>query len=355
ETANEPPKEHTDDKHSEETTEHKFSEEKKFEENLVDDSSETAKVTDLFPGINETPVLHKDNSPSFSDYSDIFSSEVTGKNEMGIHDDFKIPELDFKSIFQETSGLNETEPPEEILTGKPLNIGEIKDLHDEIQKPPEQESVLSGIIPKVGPFEEIYTPQPETPVQKEPERRLWYTHPALWVVLIVIVIFSGLLAGYYYLIHLGNDASTFITQADSTLKSLTAAKDSAAPKTVTEEQKKDTAAITEQKSEEKNEPKKEENGVTKKEEPKQTETKFLGYLSDKQNFALFSEPDGYYVQIGSFKDKAAAYEKLNFLKERNVKGNVFEADIKEKGLLYRVRAGAFESQEKAKEVMQKFE
>ena len=70
---------------------------------------------------------------------------------------------------------------------------------------------------------------------------------------------------------------------------------------------------------------------------------------------LFSEPDGYYVQIGSFKERNKAEEKLNMLKKKNVKGVIAEADLKEKGIFYRVRAGAFKSEEEARQVTLKLE
>jgi hypothetical protein len=99
-------------------------------------------------------------------------------------------------------------------------------------------------------------------------------------------------------------------------------------------------AVTEKKQEE----------VKKEEPPKQNAeltTKNLGFISDKKQFVLFSEPDGYYVQIGSYK--------LKLLEKNNIKGKVVEADLKEKGTFYRVRAGVFSSPEEAREKTIKIE
>ena len=46
---------------------------------------------------------------------------------------------------------------------------------------------------------------------------------------------------------------------------------------------------------------------------------------------------------------------LLLLTRQNIKGAVVEVDLKEKGIYYRVRAGAFKSEEEAKQVTTKLE
>jgi cell division septation protein DedD len=98
--------------------------------------------------------------------------------------------------------------------------------------------------------------------------------------------------------------------------------------------------------------------VKKEEPPKQNAeltTRNLGFISEKKQFVLFSEPDGYYVQIGSYKEKPKADEKLKLLDKNNIKGKVIETDLKEKGIFYRVRAGVFTTPEEAREKTIKIE
>ncbi len=307
------------------------------------EETDLAKVTDLFGQKDVSSETNKDEV-AFSDYSDIFDKETPKDQVSKTGDDFMLPEFDFKSIFKEYSGEDEKLPLDEIPDEKPVQLDELKGLHDEIQKQPESEEGISGINPEVKPFGEIYQSFPESAQQQEKQRH-WYTHPVFWIIIVVIFVLGGLIAGYNYLLNTGNFLQQQLTQADSTLKLNTTPKDSSAPVTENKEQKSDTATKTEQKTD----------TEKKTAETKQPESKFLGYLTDKQKFALFSEPDGYYVQIGSYKDRAAANEHFGFLKKNNIKGSVFEANLGEKGVLFRVRAGAFESQEKAREVMSKFE
>jgi len=305
-----------------------------------DSSGEFAKVSELFPDLKSPSDIVRDNSVSFSDYKDIFDKDATKDLASGKVDDISVPDIDFKSIFRENSG--EQEPPqiEDTDSNRDVSIKEIKILHDEIEKPVPEESVLKGFtgMPDTNgrEYEQPASMQYE---QTDNNKRSWYTHPAVLALFIAAFVFLGIFVVYEFLIKPNISTVTVNLPSDSTANKTEQNKDTVAPVAENKQQTEETTAKDEQKNE------------TPAPQTKQGESKFLGYLSGKQKFALFSEQDGYYVQIGSFKEKSAAEEKLRLLKENNIKGMIFEADLKEKGVYFRVRAGAFESPEKAKEQM----
>ena len=176
--------------------------------------------------------------------------------------------------------------------------------------------------------------------------------PVFFVILIglmVIIILLSVLKFY-------KSKETVVVNNDVTTKvdtNITASKD-----TSNKDIESDTVSVTNKEEEVKKEPEeKTEETVTKEADKKEPvlESKSLGFISDKKQFVLFSEPDGYYVQIGAYKEKSKADEKLKLLTNNNIKGTVTEADLKEKGIFYRVRAGAFKSPEEAKEITVKIE
>ncbi|HWQ82878.1 MAG TPA: tetratricopeptide repeat protein [Ignavibacteria bacterium] len=302
-------------------------------------TEEFAKVSELFPDLKSPSDIVKDNSVSFSDYQDIFDKDATKDLTSGKVDDITVPDIDFKSIFRENSGEPESINTEESDDNRNVSIEEIKILHDEIEKPVSDEPVLKGFTGISDSTEEKTENLPSEQYRHTDEsNRSWYAHPAVLALFIAAFVFLGIFVVYEFLIKPNISTVTVNLPKDSAANKTEQVKDTVAPVVENKQQTEETA-----KDEQKNE--------TAAPQTKQGESKFLGYLSDKQKFALFSEQDGYYVQIGSFKEKSAAEEKLKLLKENNIKGMVFEADLKEKGLYFRVRAGAFETPEIAKEQM----
>lgn len=302
-------------------------------------TEEFAKVSELFPDLKSPSDIVKDNSVSFSDYQDIFDKDATKDLTSGKVDDITVPDIDFKSIFRENSGEPESINTEESDDNRNVSIEEIRILHDEIEKPVSDEPVLKGFTGISDSTEEKTENLPSEQYRHTDEsNRSWYAHPAVLALFIAAFVFLGIFVVYEFLIKPNISTVTVNLPKDSAANKTEQVKDTVAPVVENKQQTEETA-----KDEQKNE--------TAAPQTKQGESKFLGYLSDKQKFALFSEQDGYYVQIGSFKEKSAAEEKLKLLKENNIKGMVFEADLKEKGLYFRVRAGAFETPEIAKEQM----
>lgn len=303
-------------------------------------TEEFAKVSELFPDLKSHSDIVRDNSVSFSDYKDIFDKDATKDLASGKVDDISVPDIDFKSIFRENSGETESINTEESDDNRNVSIEEIKILHDEIEKPVSDEPVLKGFTGIADSTEEKTENHPSEQYRHtDDSKRSWYTHPAVLALFIAAFVFLGIFVVYEFLIKPNISTVTVNLPKDSAANKTEQIKDTVAPVAENKQQTEETTAKDEQKNE------------TAAPQTKQGESKFLGYLSDKQKFALFSEQDGYYVQIGSFKEKSAAEEKLKLLKENNIKGMVFEADLKEKGVYFRVRAGAFETPEIAKEQM----
>ncbi len=75
----------------------------------------------------------------------------------------------------------------------------------------------------------------------------------------------------------------------------------------------------------------------------------IGYVSDKKNFILLKNSEGYFVQIGSFKEKSKAEDRIKILKNENLPFEIVEINIEGKGNYYRALAGKFGSEQEAKE------
>ncbi len=268
------------------------------------------------------------------------------------NEEIVVPEFDFKSIFsgQEQTDYSQLTEEQNEAEFKPVISDDVKNLHDEILsdsgiKTPEPED-----IPEV---KEIKKPAPYVPTSRKsvPEKKSFFTSPLFFVSVIVLIIVIVILA--VFKLQYTEEKQPVVTNTNQEEPKQEPKEE---PKEEAKEEPKEVVK-EEVKEEPKEEVKEDTKEATKTTEQKQPvlESKNLGFIGSKQSFVLFSEPDGYYVQIGSFKEKAKAEEKMKLLKKNNIKGAVVEADLKEKGIYYRVRAGAFKSEEEAKQVTLKLE
>lgn len=348
----------------------------------LDEFDSLFKEKETKPAVNPFEDNVKQDDFKALDFSSVFEKKENSEPETSVPkfdevnktDDIIIPTFDLKSMFAE---LNESEeiPPlteeQPSLPDKPVITDAIKLLHEEIQTVNEKEA--DSIVDVGGinfdSFEKFKNNEsiPDKPeesnyyIPEEKEKGSFLRSPVFFIILIglmgIIILLSVLKffkSQENQIVNVQTEVKidSNSTKSNDTVKAVT--KDTAFKK---ETEKKDSIKTTEVKKEEpkKEEPKKEE---PKKEETKKTPeltTKNLGYISDKKQFVLFSEPDGYYVQIGSYKEKSKADEKLRLLEKNKVKGKVSEVDLKEKGIFYRVRAGVFATPEEAKEKTLKIE
>jgi tetratricopeptide (TPR) repeat protein len=308
--------------------------------------------------------INKSDEPKSPDFSSLFDKLEEDKSEpfspkvaeVSKTDDIIIPTFDLKSMFAEINDSEDLPILEEepSFINKPVITDDVKLLHEDIQSAPEGETTSSGKMGGMN-FDSMSSfknneaasdksTERESFLQTQEEKKSFLRSPVFFIILI----------GLMGIIILLSVLKFFKSQESQIVNVPTEVKvDSAVLKNTDtlKEETKDTIKESETKKEEvkKEEVKKEE--VKKEEPPKQnTEltTKNLGFISDKKQFVLFSEPDGYYVQIGSYKEKTKADEKLKLLEKNNIKGKVYEVDLKEKGIFFRVRAGVFATPEEAK-------
>jgi len=354
----------------------------------ISDVKETAvpevKETPL-PEVKEEPISkaeivpeHKDDDIGFSldDFSLLFKDKQDDTliptfkveeplaeplKEVKKADDIVIPEFDLKSLFNNSIESEEiTQVEEEPLpNNKPLITEDVKTLHDEIQTNGNKEKDDSGLMggvkfggmPGFENKEPVFDTDPNSKhmVKSVEEKRSFLRSPIFFIILILLMGIIILLSVVKFFDSQENQQVN--TQVDVKVDSAIVKKTD-----TLKVELKDTLSKVEPEKEAVTEKKQEE--VKKEEPPKQNAeltTKNLGFISDKKQFVLFSEPDGYYVQIGSYKEKSKADEKLKLLEKNNIKGKVVEADLKEKGTFYRVRAGVFSSPEEAREKTIKIE
>ncbi|MFA7359634.1 MAG: tetratricopeptide repeat protein [Candidatus Kapaibacterium sp.] len=239
-----------------------------------------------------------------------------------------VPEFNFKSIFsgQEQTDYSQLTEEQSRAEFQPIISDDVKNLHDEILSDSGIKTSELDIVPET---KELDIPVPNVPTSRKSvsEKKSFFTSPLFFILVIVLIAAVILLTVFKF--QYTDEKQPIVTNTNQ--------------------------------EEPKQEPKEEVIEDTK-EAPKTTEQKQpvlesrnLGFIGSKQSLVLFSEPDGYYVQIGSFKEKAKAEEKMKLLKKYNIKGAIIEADLKEKGVYYRVRAGAFKSEEEAKQLTTKLE
>ena len=287
----------------------------------------------------------------------IFESFPQSNEEVKKSEEIVIPEFDLKSIFSNTIETEEISPTEleSSFPGRPVISNDIKLLHDEIQaggeKVKEPSELVSGV--NFGDMSHFENKEPvfDTDTfskyvpKREEKRRSFLRSPVFFIILIFLMAIIILLSVLKFFKSRENQIVNIpaeIKVDSSTVKNTDTLKE-VIKDTVTQKQqieKSETYIDEEMKPD--NVPTKEVKPETK------LTTKNFGYISDKKQFVLFSEPDGYYVQIGSYKEKSKADEKLKLLEKNGLKGKISEVDLKEKGIFYRVRVGVFLTPEEAK-------
>ena len=328
----------------------------------LDEFDSLFKEKEIKPFAAPVPDAVKPDDEKVSDFSSLFEKkedeikEFTAPKQKDTDksDEIVIPSFDFKSMFTELNASEEIPPQEEepSLLNKPVITEDVKLLHEEIQsaneKTEEDKAEVGGInFDSFNKFKNTDTKisdEVNYTVPEDKEKGGFLRGPVFFIILIGLMGIIILLSVLKFFKSQENQivnvpvevkVDSAVTKSTDTVKSV----------------KSDTIARTETKTEQKKEEVKKEE--IKKEEPEKKSpeltTKNLGFISDKKQFVLFSEPDGYYVQIGSYKEKSKADEKMRFLEKNKVKGKVFEVDLKEKGIYYRVRAGVFATPEEAKE------
>lgn len=257
-------------------------------------------------------------------------------------DDIVIPEFDLKSIFNNSLESEEITQVEEetLLNNKPLITEDVKSLHDEIQTngdKDKKDSVLMGGV-KFGGMTELEKrdtffdnePQSKYESTSVEEKRSFLRSPIFFIILILLMGIIVLLSVLKFFDSQENQIvnTPVDVKVDSAVVKKTDTLKGESKDTLSKGEP-NKEAVTEKKQEEVKEE------VKKEEPPKQNAeltTRNLGFISDKKQFVLFSEPEGYYVQIGSYKEKPKADEKLKLLEKNNIKGKVIETDLKEKGI-----------------------
>lgn len=250
-----------------------------------------------------------------------------------------VPEFNFKSIFRSQEQTDDSQSIEEQNQTeiKPVISDDVKSLHDEIISDSEIKTSETINLPDL---KEVKKPAPYVPTSRKTtsKKKSLFTSPLFFTSVFVFIVAIILLT----VLKLQN---TYETQPVTTLTNQEEPQHE-----VNDEPRKE---VKEEPKEEIKQEIKEDNKETQN--PPVLESRNLGFIGSKQSFVLFREPDGYYVQIGSFKEKSKAEERLKILTGQNIKSAIVEADLKEKGIYYRVRAGAFKNEEEAKQVTTKLE
>lgn len=349
--------EDTFDDFLEENTEEQYTEEEVKEDYAIEEINEPVKE-DSIPDGEEISEEEKDSvlKDSESDYDsdkaaekdeiesliakldeDKTESKDSVKEEISPNEEIVIPEFDFKSMVRDEEPPDDTEMVEEQNSSdmEPVISDDVKNLHNEIIAGPDFKALESEPAPPEE--KEIRRPAPYVPTsrKKEKERKSFIKSPLFFI--IIFVLFAAIIVlAVLKIKQTGETQIADVIKNQDTVKKETIEEPKDEPPKETKEETK-------------------EDKISEEKKAPVSESRNLGYIGNKQIFVLFSEADGYYVQIGSFKERTKAEEKLKLLKKNNVQGSIVEADLKEKGKFYRVRAGAFKSEEEAKQVTLKLE
>jgi len=310
-------------------------------------------------------------------------------------DDIIIPEFNFKSIFEENKtedvkenvienakeNINEEikeVTKDELNIEKPIVDEKLKSLHEEILSKSKIEVPETNVESNANINKRITILDEPIAFEKISETKNTVTDDyisanikkrrlnAKLKIVFISVILILFCIGFFYLIKtfipsIKKDAETLLDTNNLKSKYLTSESDTNAMNnndTITNKNDKDSIKEKSPLQEEKKETV-EEKPITTNEKQEtikeELPSKNLGYLSLKNKFVLFSEKDGYYVQLSSYKDKKSAEKDLILFKAKNIPVNIYEADLKEKGIYYRVRAGAFSSEEEARNKLKSLE
>jgi|GEM_PF-1110853 len=308
---------------------------------------------------------------SIESFHDVFEKKESdwmppSSEKSGFIPDINIPDLDFKNIFMENQAEEiPEEQNEEPVIHKPLISDEVQKLHEEIESAeyPETDELKgfkgftmdmdSGSGSSKDEIKHIVHDYEEQKVRK----RLEFFSSPVFLVIIILAILVVVFTALYQIIG--------INRQESGIDNITGSKDTEAVKSGQTSDSlngktEDSASVTkEEETISENETVEEVKETVPEETPppvketvqQETVSKTLGFISDKKKFILLAENDGYYVQVGSYKEKSKAEEIVKELSGKGIKASVIEADLKEKGIYYRVRAGAFTDSDEAKQKM----
>jgi len=318
-----------------------------FEKSLNFHTELTEKTTDE---------INSENSDLFKDMDDYFKTFETkdSKNEIDI------PDFNFKDIFTENKEKESVydSPVTEEFTPPGENIipEELKQLHKEISEIPasamKNSEVKDEKIERVPQNEKV--PEPDAIKQKivlpeEKESNKKQKPVLIWSLIILIVIIVGFIIIYQsFYKNTGNEIKE-TARVDSTVTSQANQEnllmDSATNKAGLNEgvTTKDTTLdenITENKNEE-------ETKENVKEQPADNVKPVTSFIEGRTDLILIHEGNNYFIQVGSFKDRESAEARVKKLQNSNIKYEIKEVDLGDKGKFYRVRVGSFDSKESA--------
>lgn len=315
-----------------------YSEEEIKEEYTLDESEKTGEEDSKTEERNEIEDLIAKLDDKKPAIEDSIPEEIPKDEEI------VVPEFDLKSMFGNQEQTDDSQQAEEENQSeiKPILSDDVKNLHHEILSIPEFKNTEPERESEVT---EIRKPSPYISTARKTEvgKKSFLKSPLFIIILIVLFTAIVLLAVFKIKYTDESSPSATNTKQEEVMQG--------DKKEAKEEQ---TNEPKEERKEDSTQEVKEETKIEEKKEPV-LNSRNMGFIGSKQLFVLFSEQDGYYVQIGSYKEKSKAEEKLKLLKRNKINGAIFEADLKEKGIFYRVRAGAFKSEEEAKQITLKLE
>jgi tetratricopeptide (TPR) repeat protein len=293
-----------------------------------------------------------------------------------VNADIEIPEMDFKSLFQEEEKESEFEDDIKPLTEifeqiyqpqiekEDIISEEIKQLHKDIEEVHSPEQVPEK---KDDYIEELIKNddtevQSDTILPKEPHKKEKITEPAklinpvyfdveekrnifkspIFIIPIVFIILLLLSVSAYFIYN------KIYNKKLQTLRQEVASEQKDTVKSsgnIDSTQIKDTIST----NTEKNEVSKQKEKVEEKTEKTTPDVTMI------KNFVVIKEKDGIYLQIASLKEKSSADTKASAINKKGISTKVIEADLGSKGKYYRIRIGPFKTIEEAKTTANKIE
>jgi nucleoid DNA-binding protein/cell division septation protein DedD len=287
-------------------------------------------------------------------------------------DDILIPDFSFDKIFHETSDEElyteprETEKDEEGEEADEFDGGDIllpediKSLHDEIETPASKEEAYLTTDDnfKLKDYDDVFeqkqgpdvTPPPGIDFTK-PEYKNFPGGPGdkaeddkvfkksvIVLVVVIAIVFSGL----YYMYSTGLFSNG--SGSKDTTNKVTPPPDNQI-KVEKQQQAKDTVK---QNTQTKSPPQTQETRKDTVTTAPPDNTPEEQIFDAQRNLIFIKKGNDFYIQAGSYKERAAAEEKLTQLKGSGINAVIAEADIEGKGKFYRVRIGKYTSLEEAK-------